>query len=1127
MKDGQTGQIARGEDVRLARRLEELEPRYDVIVVGSGYGAGVAASRLARTGQRVCVLERGRERRPGEYPKSMWRARREIQVNAPAGRIGDRRSMFEFHVNDELNALVGCGLGGTSLINANVVEPTEPAVFRDPVWPAGLRCVNGARPLEPYEARARAMLRPSSYPLDQPGLPKLDALERSAAAVGRTDAFRRPSLAVSFTTHTGPGGIEQRPCVGCGDCVTGCNHGSKNTTLMNYLPDAVAHGAEVFCEIEVDRIARASGGQGWLVHVRLLGEGRERFGDRGELFLTAPVVVLGAGALGSTGILLRSANAGLELSPALGTRFSGNADVLAFGYDADSHIGGFGRRGGPPPVVGPCISGIIDERGALEVDDGLVIEEGSVPSSIALGTTWLLAGLAHLAGDRRWSSLRRVARQLVGLARGAGRGAAARTQVYLVMGHDGSDGRLALDNEGDVRIVWPGVGSKPVFDAIDEELRQADRGIGATHIRNPLWSSLFGEDLVTVHPLGGCPMSDDPAQGVVDDVGRVYSTRPGETHHDGLYVVDGAILPRSVGINPLLTITAVAERAIERLAHDRGWAISQAPAPQLTSPARPASIRFTERMRGTYQAPGGAPPADMAFVLTAVSPPIDSFLADGAHEAELVGTCTCQALSRHTMTVVDGRFNLFCADPNRPDTVLMRYRFTLTTTEGVRHDFDGTKVVPVRSIVHLWHDTTTLAVQVTSDGAPAGTADLRVRPADFVRQLTTMRAVDGTSSAERARATRRFAGFFAGTLRDHYGGLISRPRYPRGGERARRPLRARPTDVRELRTDDGGALIRLTRYRGGDKGPVLLVHGAAVSSRIFDTDLVGTNLVEFLVEAGYDTWLLDTRFSTAFASARADSTGDDVARFDHPAAVRLVLQATGARDLQAVVHCYGANTFFMSLLAGLEGVRSVVASQVATHLLTPELTSLKTSLRMPNLMRRAGIRWLDAAASAEPTRRALVVDRALRAYPVPDREGCLSASCRRTTSLYGLLWEHENLDPGLHDHLHELVGPASIGVFAHLAAMVRAGHVVDAQERDVYLPHVDRLRDIPILLVHGDRNECYVPAATEETERWLRDAGHPDVERVLVPGHGHLDCIFGSRAASAVFPHVLAHLERT
>ena len=124
---------------RLSSPIADIKDRYTVVVIGSGYGGDIAASRLARARQTVCLLERGREILPGEYPDSMLSATSEFQADLPAGHIGSRTGLYDLRVNKDINVFVGCGLGGTSLVNANVAVRPEPRVFEDPKWPQGLR----------------------------------------------------------------------------------------------------------------------------------------------------------------------------------------------------------------------------------------------------------------------------------------------------------------------------------------------------------------------------------------------------------------------------------------------------------------------------------------------------------------------------------------------------------------------------------------------------------------------------------------------------------------------------------------------------------------------------------------------------------------------------------------------------------------------------------------------------------------------------------------------------------------------------------------------------------------------------------------------------------------------------
>ena len=347
-----------------------------MVVVGSGYGGAIAASRMARAGRRVCLLERGQELQPGEYPDAMTEALAELQVDSKEGHLGKPTALYDFRRNDDMNVFQGCGLGGTSLVNANVAIPAEDRVFDDERWPEPLR----GRPsvLDDGYRRAREMLRPEPFPDEFPQLKKLEAL-KTAGAYLESD-FYRPPIAVNFREGVNHVGVHQPACPLVGDCVTGCNYGAKNTTLMNYLPDARNHGAEIYTEVSVRRLERREGG--WLVHYDVLEAGREKF-DAPQLFVRADVVILGAGSLGSTEILLRSAEQGLPLSQHVGERFTGNGDVLGFGYNCDEPILGIGfgdHAVGELPPVGPCITGIVDMREQPELDSGKLVASTTLDS---------------------------------------------------------------------------------------------------------------------------------------------------------------------------------------------------------------------------------------------------------------------------------------------------------------------------------------------------------------------------------------------------------------------------------------------------------------------------------------------------------------------------------------------------------------------------------------------------------------------------------------------------------------------------------------------------------------------------------------------------------------------------
>lgn len=344
--------------------------------------------------------------------------------------------------------------------------------------------------------------------------------------------------------------------------------------------------------------------------------------------------------------------------------------------------------------------------------------------------------------------------------------------------------------------------------------------------------------------------------------------------------------------------------------------------------------------------------------------------------------------------------------------------------------------------------------------------------------------------------------------------------------RRKRPLRVSAPEVHGVRTADGIDL-RLSRYRGGSKGPVVLTHGLGVSSRIFSIDTIETNLLEFLFAHGYDVWLLDFRASIELPASRTQFSADDVALQDYPAALAEVRRLTASESVQVVAHCYGSTTFVMAMLAGLEGVRSAVCSQVGAHLVAPTVTRLKSGLHVPQLLDALGVHSLTAEAESGESWWERLYDRALQLYPLQAEEHCTSAVCHRITFMYALLYEHDQLNAATHAALDEMFGVANTRSFEHMTLMVRKGKVVRLDGEDAYLPHLDRMA-IPITFLHGAENACFLPRSTELTYEALRqrNPGTP-YRRHLVPGYGHIDCIFGKDAARDVYPLILRHLEET
>jgi cholesterol oxidase len=1153
------GDVSRGDGTRprrLSSRLSELPPHVEVVVVGSGYGGAAMASRLARAGRDVVVLERGPERHPGEFPNRLTAASGELQVRTPWGRIGDRRALFDVRMSQGQSVLVGCGLGGTSLINANVSLRAGAEVFDDDRWPEALRR-DGHRVLDPYYARAEAVLGARRYPDTWPVLPKMQGLAQGAMALGHP--MVRTPINVTFSAGANAVGVHQHACTLCGDCCSGCNVGAKNTVLMNYLPDAVAHGARIFTEVAVERVRQAEGPRNahpWLVDVMPSDGGRQRFGAP-PVVVSADVVVLAAGTLGSTEILLRSRQAGLELSDRLGEQFNGNGDVLGFAYDTEVDVAAVGWGAGPPTgPVGPTISGRITLPGATAHDE-VTVEEGSIPGALAP----LVPPMAVLA------TLARKDLGLLSRFRLAGRAvrlATRRTLTYLVMSSDDGDGRLHLGRDG-VVVDWSDVGRQPVFVSDNDALRTAAAAIGGGYLAQPAWSEEGGFSVVTVHPLGGCVMADDAARGVVDDRGRVFAGMAGTDVHVGLLVADGSVVPRPLDVNPLLTITALAERAADELARERGWSVDETSPPRLSDPdpapeaplavvpappptGSPTTTRlwFTERMAGWWstpdrytlapardRAPAGSTPLE--FVLTLTVDDVDAVLADASTPLSVSGTVEAPVLSSEPLLAVDGEMRLLEPVPDEVETWHMHYAMDLVATDGRRFHFDGIKVIRNGPPWKAWPETTTLYVRLTEGAGPSGevlgVGVLRIAPRDFVRQLATMQvaAPGGAPAARRAKLA--FARLFAGRLFRIFGGLADEMDRFVEPPTASRELRL-PTPEVVWRSTGGwhdgaevgpDARLKLTRFRGGDRGPVLLAPGFGMAASSYLGRTTPTNLTEFLFEAGYDVWLFDYRASIELPSSRTEFSIDDVATVDWPEAVAEVRSRTGAPSVAAFGHCVGSSSLLMALGAGLDGVHAAVCSQFSLHPHTSLLNQVKCTLRVGAILHDLGLRGVA------PDRRRTIVnafaDVAMAAVPMPSGEHCGQAVCRFINSIYGCTHTHAALDDATHRSLVGAFGYGNSRALAHLATIMRRHRCVDEQGRDVYLQNPERLA-IPIHFLAGAHNYIFRPSGTEATLEWLRGHNDPRLYScTYLPDYAHLDGLIGRSAHEDVFPAILAHLE--
>ena len=672
--------------------------------------------------------------------------------------------------------MVSSGLGGGSLIYANVLLRKDERWFvRDQAIPGGGTehwPVTRAE-LDPHYDRVERMIGAQPYPFHTAPYdrtPKTRAMADAAAALGLE--LRLPPLAVSFAAGPGedpaPGrplpdpeygnlhGVPRRTCRLCGECDIGCNDGAKNSLDHTYLSAARYRGGDLRVRHEVRSVApRTEGGY----EVRyVIHDDRPGPRDTARLpvrVLTCDRLVLAAGALGTSWLLLRNRHRFPGLSPALGSRFSGNGDVLGFMTRAR------GQDGRPRPLrgsYGPVITAAVrvpDEVDGSGADGrGHYVEDAGYPGFtdwLVESTQWpgLIRRAIGYATARARNGLTGAGRSAIAAELGALLGANELSDTSLPllgMGRDVPDGTLHV-RRNRLAADWITGTSASYYDGVQATMHDLADALGARFRGNPLGRV---HKAITVHPLGGAPMGRRAEEGVVDPYGEVFG-------FPGLYVADGAAMPGPVGPNPALTIAALADRMCDR-------ALAAPVGRRRVPAARPSALTFTEEMRGHLELDGRR---RLTVRLTIRVGDVERFVADPDHEAQATGWVECPALGGRR-AVTDGSFQLF---PDEGGTVRhMRYRLRFTDAASRPLLLEGRKDMHNGPGWDLWRDTTTLRIRLLTDADGRteeliGAGVIRIGRAPFLRQLTTIRV----SGPRPLAALTAFGRLFAGELWDVYG----------------------------------------------------------------------------------------------------------------------------------------------------------------------------------------------------------------------------------------------------------------------------------------------------------------------------------------------------------------------
>jgi cholesterol oxidase len=580
---------------------------FDVVIIGSGFGGSVMVYRLAEAGLRVCLLERGKAYPPNAFPRAPYDLGRNFW-DPSEGLYG----MFDAWSFKGSGALVASGLGGGSLIYANILMRKDPEWFKEDhadggyePWPVTYE------DLERHYERVEHMMNVQKYPLKHPPyastyktLALREADQKLQLGDQSTHKWVPLNLAVSFRCNPVHDPDEDDPanppvvgasiheaytnyhsvrlgravprstCRLCGECDLGCNYGSKNTLDYTYITAAIhqkPYPAQIETLCEVKTFAPRNGGGYTVEFVR---HDLSREGARTETRMlpreriTCDRLILSAGAFGTPFLLLKNRAAFAHLSPRLGSRFCVNGDLLWFVIKSMERKNGQSVPRRLDPSFGPVITSAIRLGDTLDglgkQGRGFYVEDG--------GNPYLLSWFSELSGLSVWlrrslKFLKIIAKYRIGLNTDAnlsaeiagllGSSSSSMSSLpMLTMGRDLPNGNLYLKGSF-LECDWTIKKSQEYFDRVRRVGKAIAGALNAEYLDNPSYTWNFHQ-VLTAHPLGGCPMAWRKDEGVVDPYGAVFD-------YPGLYIADGSVLPGPVGPNPSLTIAALADRFADHL----------------------------------------------------------------------------------------------------------------------------------------------------------------------------------------------------------------------------------------------------------------------------------------------------------------------------------------------------------------------------------------------------------------------------------------------------------------------------------------------------------------------------------------------------------------------------------
>ncbi|KAF8397919.1 hypothetical protein HHK36_016844 [Tetracentron sinense] len=1128
---------------------------------------------MSMVGIKVCLIDKGRRWEAREFPTDSYKIMSAVRIeNRNLGvTFGPKNALFQVYEQDDSVAVVACGLGGGSLVNAGVMVPTPVRARRNPKWPK-----EWEKDWEVCEASASAMLRLQSVPLEFPNAKVMGEIAEEEIEESGLNSMK---LSVNFELEEAPpgsrGSQQMGSCLACGNCLSGCPYNAKNSTDKNYLASAIQAGCTVKTECQVQYVVKNTDG----ICEKRDGISRKQrrrwrvyFNDID--YITSDFVILSAGVFGTTEILFHSQKRGLKLSEKLGFGFSCNGNTVAYLAGSPAPLSAYGldkKQFSKIPFQdrpGPSISS------SYTSSLGFTIQSAVLPTAYPY---LLFKGIATYGWPTGFWFLHGIIdklKHMVGLK-------SSQAMVLNAMGYDEGDGKITLENDTNKICFSPP--HDPLLPRKIIAFQKLTKRLGGILFMSRSRST-------SVHLLGGCNAAPDPLHGVCNPSGQVFYPKCPSAVHHGLYVCDASLIPCSIGINPSLTIATAAEHVSRHLVQDVLKYKSSAclvqlssvdkqdtefvdkvvdPKPELSLDGKldacpRLTVMITETMRGYV---GGMPCT--AYLKMKMS----SGNQKGFDEQNLAlgephpllrgrvgGYVVFKAVEKDKLYVIDGQVEMCGVDERTPYTQYMQYHLLLASASGSRYILEGKKVLnPYLLASYIWRESTTM--HVTFKTVPQNSTmgemvnfkgELRLSIIELLKSLISLK---GTRRG-------RFICLLLQTFLRTY--LLQIPRgshmefFPSDCHQKPYP----PSTLHEIKTEDGFIIScrqwkcsqNLWRHEGERKPhPVLLLNGHSTESYCLPTE--PKDLVRTLLEEGHETWILQPRLHPLHTLN--NFTIEDIGRFDIPAAIDKIRELHGpSMKVHVIAHCVGGLAIHIALMGGHVSATNIASLSCNNSSMFFKLTvSSIVKMRLPlipvssfislslscshtligSIMDSTGalvqismfilgnntILSMFESSKVSPRHRLFKSIARL----IPRYERCTCDECNIFSGIFGNSFWHDNISSTMHHWLNkQSLSRLPMSTLPHIRKICNAGFIVDKDGKNAYLIHPERMA-LPTLYISAGRSLIVTPQTSFLANQYMKlhQPGYRH-SRVVVEGFGHSDLLIGQESYRKVFPHIISHI---